>query len=365
MTKLKESVADNNSIKSGQNYTDATQANKQAYDNAVNAAKGVIGETNNPTMDVNTVNQKASSVKSTQDALDGQQNLQRAKTEATNAITHASDLNQAQKNALTQQVNSAQNVQAVNDIKQTTQSLNTAMTGLKRGVANHNQVVQSDNYVNADTNKKNDYNNAYNHANDIINGNAQHPVITPSDVNNALSNVTNKEHALNGEAKLNAAKQEANTALGHLNNLNNAQRQNLQSQINGAHQIETVNTIKQNATNLNSAMGNLRQAVADKDQVKRTEDYADADTAKQNAYNSAVSSAETIINQTTNPTMSVNDVNSATSAVTTNKNALNGDEKLAQSKTDAASAIDALPHLNNAQKQMLNLKLMLHQILLV
>ncbi len=350
MTKLKESVADNNTIKSGQNYTDATTANKQAYDNAVNAAKGVIGETTNPTMDVNTVNQKAASVKSTKDALDGQQNLQRAKTEATNAITHASDLNQAQKNALTQQVNSAQNVQAVNDIKQTTQSLNTAMTGLKRGVANHNQVVQSDNYVNADTNKKNDYNNAYNHANDIINGNAQHPVITPSDVNNALSNVTSKEHALNGEAKLNTAKQEVNTALGQLNNLNNAQRQNLQSQINGAHQIETVNTIKQNATNLNSAMGNLRHAVADKDQVKRTEDYADADTAKQNAYNSAVSSAETIINQTTNPTMSVDDVNRATSAVTTNKNALNGDEKLAQSKTDAVRAIDALPHLNNAQK---------------
>ena len=168
---------------------------------------------------------------------------------------------------------------------------------------------------------------------------------------------------MNGEAKLNTAKQEANTALGQLNNLNHAQRQNLQSQINGAHQIETVNTIKQNATNLNSAMGNLKHAVADKEQVKRTEDYADADTAKQNAYNSAVSSAETIINQT-NPTMSVNDVNSATSAVTTNKNALNGDEKLAQSKTDAARAIDALPHLNNAQKQMLNLKLMLHQILL-
>ena len=115
-----------------------------------------------------------------------------------------------------------------------------------------------------------------------------------------LSNVTSKEHALNGEAKLNTAKQEANTALGQLNNLNNAQRQNLQSQINGAHQIETVNTIKQNATNLNSAMGNLRHAVADKEQVKRTEDYADADTAKQNAYNSAVSSAETIINQSTN-----------------------------------------------------------------
>ncbi len=79
MTKLKDSVADNNTIKSDQNYTDVTPANKQAYDNAVNAAKGVIGETTNPTMDVNTVNQKAASVKSTKDALDGQQNLQRAK----------------------------------------------------------------------------------------------------------------------------------------------------------------------------------------------------------------------------------------------------------------------------------------------
>ncbi|MEI1984637.1 hyperosmolarity resistance protein Ebh [Staphylococcus aureus] len=353
MTKLKDSVADNNTIKSGQNYTDATPANKQAYDNAVNAAKGVIGETTNPTMDVNTVNQKAASVKSTKDALDGQQNLQRAKTEATNAITHASDLNQAQKNALTQQVNSAQNVQAVNDIKQTTQSLNTAMTGLKRGVANHNQVVQSDNYVNADTNKKNDYNNAYNHANDIINGNAQHPVITPSDVNNALSNVTSKEHALNGEAKLNAAKQEANTALGHLNNLNNVQRQNLQSQINGAHQIDAVNTIKQNATNLNSAMGNLKQAIADKDATKATVNFTDADQAKQQAYNTAVTNAENIISKANGGNATQTEVEQAIQQVNAAKQALNGNANVQHAKDEATALINNSNDLNQAQKDAL------------
>ncbi len=53
---------------------------------------------------------------------------------------------------------------------------------------------------------------------------------------------------MNGEAKLNAAKQEANTALGHLNNLNNVQRQNPQSQINGAHQIDAVNNYKMQQT---------------------------------------------------------------------------------------------------------------------
>ncbi|HDB3493447.1 TPA: hyperosmolarity resistance protein Ebh [Staphylococcus aureus] len=353
MTKLKDSVADNNTIKSDQNYTDATPANKQAYDNAVNAAKGVIGETTNPTMDVNTVNQKAASVKSTKDALDGQQNLQRAKTEATNAITHASDLNQAQKNALTQQVNSAQNVQAVNDIKQTTQSLNTAMTGLKRGVANHNQVVQSDNYVNADTNKKNDYNNAYNHANDIINGNAQHPVITPSDVNNALSNVTSKEHALNGEAKLNAAKQEANTALGHLNNLNNAQRQNLQSQINAASNIAGVNTVKQQGTDLNTAMGNLKNSLNDKDTTLGSQNFADADPEKKNAYNEAVHNAENILNKSTGTNVPKDQVEAAMNQVNATKAALNGTQNLEKAKQHANTAIDGLSHLTNAQKEAL------------
>lgn len=350
MTKLKESVADNNTIKSGQNYTDATPANKQAYDNAVNAAKGVIGETNNPTMDVNTVNQKAASVKSTKDALDGQQNLQRAKTEATNAITHASDLNQAQKNALTQQVNSAQNVQAVNDIKQTTQSLNTAMTGLKRGVANHNQVVQSDNYVNADTNKKNDYNNAYNHANDIINGNAQHPVITPSDVNNALSNVTSKEHALNGEAKLNTAKQEANTALGQLNNLNNAQRQNLQSQINAASNIAGVNTVKQQGTDLNTAMGNLQGAINDEQTTLNSQNYQDATPSKKTAYTNAVQAAKDILNKSNGQNKTKDQVAEAMNQVNSAKNNLDGTRLLDQAKQTAKQQLNNMTHLTTAQK---------------
>lgn len=350
MTKLKDSVADNNTIKSDQNYTDATPANKQAYDNAVNAAKGVIGETTNPTMDVNTVNQKAASVKSTKDALDGQQNLQRAKTEATNAITHASDLNQAQKNALTQQVNSAQNVQAVNDIKQTTQSLNTAMTGLKRGVANHNQVVQSDNYVNADTNKKNDYNNAYNHANDIINGNAQHPVITPSDVNNALSNVTSKEHALNGEAKLNAAKQEANTALGHLNNLNNAQKADVKSKINAASNIAGVNTVKQQGTDLNTAMGNLQGAINDEQTTLNSQNYQDATPSKKTAYTNAVQAAKDILNKSNGQNKTKDQVTEAMNQVNSAKNNLDGTRLLDQAKQTAKQQLNNMTHLTTAQK---------------
>ncbi|WP_145367872.1 FIVAR domain-containing protein, partial [Staphylococcus aureus] len=103
---------------------------------------------------------------------------------------------------------------------------------------------------------------------------------------------------------------------------------------NGGDEIDGVNRIKENARKLNSGMGKLRQGVGDKDEVKGREDYGDGDRGKENAYNSGVSSAERIINERTNGTMCVDDVNGATSGVTCNKNGLNGDEKLAECKRD-------------------------------
>ncbi|WP_145361887.1 GA module-containing protein, partial [Staphylococcus epidermidis] len=80
----------------------------------------------------------------------------------------------------------------------------------------------------------------------------------------------------------NNAKQEAQTALGQLTHLNDAQRQQLQSQINDAHQVDTVNAAKELASNLDTAMNNLQNAIANNEAVKRGEDYLDADNEKQN-----------------------------------------------------------------------------------
>lgn len=41
-------------------------------------------------------------------------------------------------------------------------------------------------------------------------------------------------------------------------------------------------------------MGNLKQAIADKDATKATVNFTDADQAKQQAYNTAVTNAETL-----------------------------------------------------------------------
>ncbi len=44
-------------------------------------------------------------------------------------------------------------------------------------------------------------------------------------------------------------------------------------------------------------MGNLKQGIANKDTVKASENYHDADADKQTAYTNAVSQAEGIINK--------------------------------------------------------------------
>ncbi|NUL20130.1 FIVAR domain-containing protein, partial [Agrobacterium tumefaciens] len=134
--------------------------------------------------------------------------------------------------------------------------------------------------------------------------------------------------------------------LGQLTHLNQAQRQALETQINDAHQIDTVNNAKELANNIDGAMANLQQSIANKEDVKQGEDYIDAEQQKQLNYNDAVTNAETIINETSQPTLDVNTINQATNNVPQTKDALDGEERLDQAKTTATTALDGLTHLN-------------------
>ncbi len=51
--------------------------------------------------------------------------------------------------------------------------------------------------------------------------------------------------------------------------------------------ILLMKQIKLSKMRLNTAMGNLKQAIADKDATKATVNFTDADQAKQQAYNTA------------------------------------------------------------------------------
>ncbi len=352
MGNLKQAIADKNDTKATVNFTDADQAKQQAYNTAVTNAENIISKANGGNATQTEVEQAIQQVNAAKQALNGNANVQHAKDEATALINSSNDLNQAQKDALKQQVQNATTVAGVNNVKQTAQELNNAMTQLKQGIADKEQTKADGNFVNADPDKQNAYKQAVAKAEALISGTPD-VVVTPSEITAALNKVTQAKNDLNGNTNLAKAKQNVQHAIDQLPNLNQAQRDEYNKQITQATLVPNVNAIQQAATTLNDAMTQLKQGIANKAQIKGSENYHDADTDKQTAYDNAVTKAEELLKQTTNPTMDPNTIQQALTKVNDTNQALNGNQKLADAKQAAKTNLGTLDHLNDAQKQAL------------
>ncbi len=352
MGALRTSIQNDNTTKTSQNYLDASDSNKNNYNTAVNNANGVINATNTPNMDANAINGMANQVNTTKAALNGAQNLAQAKTNATNTINNAHDLNQKQKDALKTQVNNAQRVSDANNVQHTATELNGAMTALKAAIADKERTKASGNYVNADQEKRQAYDSKVTNAENIING-TPNATLTVNDVNSVTSQVNAAKTALNGDNNLRVAKAHANNTIDGLAQLNNAQKAKLKEQVQSATTLDGVQTVKNSSQTLNTAMKGLRDSIANEATIKAGQNYTDASPNNRNEYDSAVTAAKAIINQTSNPTMEPNTITQATSQVTTKEHALNGAQNLAQAKTTAKNNLNNLTSINNAQKDAL------------
>ncbi len=352
MGNLKQAIADKDATKATVNFTDADQAKQQAYNTAVTNAENIISKANGGNATQTEVEQAIQQVNAAKQALNGNANVQHAKDEATALINSSNDLNQAQKDALKQQVQNATTVAGVNNVKQTAQELNNAMTQLKQGIADKEQTKADGNFVNADPDKQNAYKQAVAKAEALISGTPD-VVVTPSEITAALNKVTQAKNDLNGNTNLATTKQNVQHAIDQLPNLNQAQRDEYSKQITQATLVPNVNAIQQAATTLNDAMTQLKQGIANKAQIKGSENYHDADTDKQTAYDNAVTKAEELLKQTTNPTMDPNTIQQALTKVNDTNQALNGNQKLADAKQAAKTNLGTLDHLNDAQKQAL------------
>ena len=96
-------------------------------------------------------------------------------------------------------------------------------------------------------------------------------------------------------------------------------------------------------------MGNLKNSLNDKDTTLGSQNFADADPEKKNAYNEAVRNAENILNKSTGTNVPKDQVEAAMNQVNTTK--ANGTQNLEKAKQHANTAIDGLSHLTNAQKR--------------
>ncbi|HCY5624348.1 TPA: GA module-containing protein, partial [Staphylococcus aureus] len=206
-------------------------------------------------------------------------------------------------------------------------------------------------YINEDQPEQQNYDQAVQAANNIIN--EQTATLDNNAINQVAATVNTTKAALHGDVKLQNDKDHAKQTVSQLAHLNNAQKHMEDTLIDS----ETTRTaVKQDLTEvqaLDQLMDALQQSIADKDATRASSAYVNAEPNKKQAYDEAVQNAESIIAGLNNPTINKGNVSSATQAVISSKNALDGVERLAQDKQTAGNSLNHLDQLTPAQQQAL------------
>ena len=100
-------------------------------------------------------------------------------------------------------------------------------------------------------------------------------------------------------------------------------------------------------------MENLEESIKDKEQVKQSSNYINEDPDVQETYNNAVDHVTEILNQTVNPTLSIEDIEHAINEVNQAKK-LRGKQKLYQTIDLADKELSKLDDLTSQQSSSIS-----------
>ena len=346
MSGLKNSVSDVDTTKNGENYTNASEEAKKAYDEAVSNAQSILDKAgNSATSDEVAAAKKA--VEDAKTALDGTTNLSNAKADAQAAIDKLENLNDAQKAAAKEAVDNATTTAEVTNAQTSATGLDNDMLGLKNSVSDVDTTKNGENYTNASEEAKKVYDEAVSNVQAILDK-AGNDAIS-DEVAASKKAVEDAKKALDGTTNLSNAKNEAQAAIDKLENLNDAQKAAAKEAVDNATTTAEVTNAQTSATGLDNDMSDLKNSVSDVDTTKNGENYTNASEEAKKVYDEAVANAQAILDQAGNSATS-DEVAAAKKAVEDAKTGLDGTSNLSNAKADAQAAIDKLENLNDAQK---------------
>lgn len=98
-------------------------------------------------------------------------------------------------------------------------------------------------------------------------------------------------------------------------------------------------------------MKQLRDKVAESTRVKQSSDYINETPEHKSAYDQALQQAQSIINESSKPTLDKTVIEQKVQNLTNAQNALHGARLLDNAKNNAISEINKLSGLNDAQRQ--------------
>lgn len=191
---------------SSTNYINADDNLKANYDNAITNATHELDKVQGSAIAKAEAEQLKQHIIDAQKALNGDQNLATAKDKANAFVDTLNRLNQKQQDLAHQAINNADTVTGIANIINDQIDLNNAMETLKHLVDNEIPTAeQTVNYQNADDVAKSNFDDAKRLANTLIN--SDHTNV--NDINGAIQTVKDAIQNLNGEQRLQEAKDKA------------------------------------------------------------------------------------------------------------------------------------------------------------
>ena len=276
-------------VKASSNYIDADDELKANYNTVVDRAHDVLNKAKGNALTNEEVESLKQEIINTENALNGDQNVSKAKGKADQFIDSLENLNPNQRNLAHQLVAQADDLDTLNDIINNQIDLNDAMKALKDIV--NNDVPNSENsinYQNADDDTKANFTQAKDDAIKLLKG-TDNEVGDTNDIQGAIQTLKEAISQLNGDSRLQDAKNKAIQAINKtladkINNIDdaNATEQDKIDAKNKAEAIanQTINDINKTTTNqaVDNVENNGSQAI---DQIHANEIPKAQNDAKQ------------------------------------------------------------------------------------
>ncbi|HDE5499361.1 TPA: GA module-containing protein, partial [Staphylococcus aureus] len=349
MDQLQQAVNEHANVEQTVDYTQADLDKQNAYKQAIADAENVLKKNANKQQVV----QALQNILNAKQALNGDERVALAKTNGKHDIEQLNALNNAQQDGFKGRIDQSNDLNQIQQIVDEAKALNRVMDQLSQEITgNEGRTKGSTNYVNADTQVKQVYDEAVDKAKQALDKSTGQN-LTAEQVIKLNDAVTAAKKALNGEEKLNNRKSEALQRLDQLTHLNNAQRQLAIQQINNAETLNKASRAINRATKLDNAMGAVQQYIDEQHLgVISSTNYINADDNLKANYDNAIANAAHELDKVQGNAIAKAEAEQLKQNIIDAQNALNGDQNLANAKDKANAFVNSLNGLNQQQQHL-------------
>ncbi|WP_029512511.1 GA module-containing protein [Mycoplasmopsis iners] len=321
--------------------THLTPAEKQAYKDSVKEAKLNTTEGEKYDKNINDILAQAKADEAT-------------KTQAIETINNLTNLNPAQKSALTKEVKNNPTSKA-NNIVEKAKAIDEKMKAYKEITE---VDKQSTDYVEADEDHQVKYNNQVAIRAEDLGANGTN--LSANQIDAKIAELNSAINGLNGDEKVAKAKENAIAKIEGKNpsytNLTDQQKAEAIAKINEKNRIADVNDVDANNALVNGTMATLDTYLNNETKIKNDINYTGSEEALRKAYDDAIQALKdykTALNEPSDDTKDIlnNDkIEEKINAVHEAINNLNGKEHIQTVRAEEIAKINALENINDAQK---------------